>query len=571
MRFDEYAFRVAGMRSISMGLAVFTVGWMVHVSAAQEVVKEVRRAVEKSTLDQSGTKPFHLKATIGPLHSGGDDAKMGSVEIWWESPGRWRRELHSKEFNQVEVVNDAKDWQKNEGDFFPEWLREGAVAVVKPVPDLDHVLSQVKTAEVKVLFGETHISWVDMGTDGTVSKGIGAGLTLREDGSLDGGSGIGWSSYVERTSAGDFIDFHGRKVAHQVEAGAQLKVTLLEDLKETPAGFFEAPATGDAPIRTLVVDELTERKNLIPGPAPAWPTLDQGPLTGVTLSTVVIDRAGTVREVGTPVSDNPGLNGAAMDWIRGMRFRPMLLNGQPVQVVTTITLPFKTTRPAGMESFDSARNYMENGRKASLLAAGGTTPYLLQAEFTARDSSGAVEKGTYTDSWVSDLKWRREAVLGASRYVRARNGEHRYELAEGPDARLLRLIFVFVEPIPPIDTFVESDWRIKRDRADGVASIRLATGYESPDGVPDAEHFRGYWFDDQGHLLKSFENGLEVRRFDASDFGGMPVARQIEVYKGGKLAMQIVVTKLDPLTIVDDSTFVLKGHEYKRQFTAEVR
>ncbi len=410
------------MSSRSVWLGVVAMGWMVGTVASQDVIKEVRRAVEKSTLDQPGTKPFHLRASFGPLRSDGDDAKSGSLEIWWESPGCWRRELHSREFSQIEIVKDGRDWQKNEGDFFPEWLREGAVAVVKPVPDLDHVLSQVKTAEVRVLFGETHISWVDMGTDGTVSKGIGSALTLRRDGSFAGGSGIGWAFYVQHIDGGDYTDFHGRAVARQFEAGALVRVELLEDLKGTPADFFDAPAGGDAPIRTLVVDEATERKNLIASSMPLWPPLEQGPLTGVTLSDVVIDRAGKVREVGTPVSDNPGLNGTAVDWIRGMRFKPMLLNGQPVQVVTTITLPFKTTRPAGMESFDSARSYFEKGREASFLAARGTTPYVLQAELTARDSSGAVEKGTYTDTWVSNLKWRREAVLGASRYVRARNG-----------------------------------------------------------------------------------------------------------------------------------------------------
>jgi len=559
------------MRSKWLCLGVFAFGCVGVSATAQDVVKELRRAVEKSTLDQAGTKPFHLKAAIEPLRTGGDDAKRGTVEIWWESPQRWRRELHSKEFSQVEIVNGGKDWQKNDGDFFPEWLREAAVAVVKPVPDLDHVLAKVKTAEVKQLSGETHISWVDLGSDGTVSKGIGSGLTLRGDGSLAGGSDVGWSCYVERTADGDFIEFHGRKVPRQIEAGGLVKVTLLEELKEVPPGFFDATDAGDPPIRTLVVDELDERRNLIPSAVPVWPPLAQGPLTGATLSKVVIDRTGTVRDVGTPVSDNPGLNGASVDWIRAMRFKPMVLSGQPVQVVTTITLPFKTARPAGMESFDSARNYFEAGRKASFLAAAGVQPYVLEAEFMARASTGAVEKGTYTDTFVSDSKWRREAALGASRYVRARNGERWYELSEGPDARLLKLIFIFVEPIPAIDTFVESDWRIKRDTVDGVPAVRVASGYESPEGVPDAEHFRGYWFDDKGALVKSFANGLEVRRTQASEFDGLAVARNIEIYKGGRLAMHIAVTKLEPATAVDDSLFVLKGHDYKRQFTAEVR
>ncbi len=49
------------------------------------------------------------------------------------------------------------------------------------------------------------------------------------------------------------------------------------------------------------------------------------------------------------------------------------------------------------------------------------------------------------------------------------------------------------------------------------------------------------------------------------------MACMIEVYKDEKLAMRIAVTKVEPAVAVDDSSFVLKGHEYKRQFTAEAR
>jgi hypothetical protein len=82
---------------------------------------------------------------------------------------------------------------------------------------------------------------------------------------------------------------------------------------------------------------------------------------------------------------------------------------------------------------------------------------------------------------MSDRQWRREAVLGSSRVVRSRNGDKRYLIADGPDAALLRIVLIDMEPIPAIDTFVESDWRIKRDTLDGIATIRVARGYESPD------------------------------------------------------------------------------------------
>jgi len=526
-------------------------------------VAQVKKAVERNTLDQPGTKPFHLKAERSPS-SERDKASglTGEVEIWWAAPDKWRREVRSPEFHQIEIVNGSKDWQKNDGDYFPEWLRETAVALVKPVPDLDKLVKQVDGGEVRNLMGTTHVSWVEMGSDGVVSKGIGAAIALNDDG-ISYASGLGFSVGLK-----DFKSFHGRNIARTVNMA---RVTVLEDLEDAAGLFDVGPGAGDPIIQTQVVDEVAVRKNLIPQDVAGWPPLAQGPLEGVLMANVVIDREGKVREVGSLLSDNPGLSDAARKRIADMQFKPYVVNGLPIQVVTTVTMPFKTVRPAGMETFDSARNYFERGRKAGFPAAAASSPYVLSAEFTARASSGSVEKGTYTDTWVSDSQWRREADLGASRYVRIQNGNARYLLAEGPDAKLLQFVLTETEPIPAIDTFVESDWNIKRDQVDGVATIRVARGHENDDGTPDPQQFNGYWFDDSGELVKSYGNGLEARRTAFAVSSGVDVARQVDVLFGGKLVMRIDVTGLGPAGTVDPSLFVLKGHEWVRQFTAEVR
>lgn len=87
----------------------------------ENLVKEVKKAIERSTLDQSGTKPFHLRATLAPsFERDKNSGRTGDVEIWWASPTQWKRDVRSPEFHQIEIVNGARDWQKNEGDYFPE-------------------------------------------------------------------------------------------------------------------------------------------------------------------------------------------------------------------------------------------------------------------------------------------------------------------------------------------------------------------------------------------------------------------------------------------------------------------
>jgi hypothetical protein len=411
-----------------------------------------------------------------------------------------------------------------------------------------------------------------MSTDGKVQKGMGAGLAVTEStGLLFYGGGLEWGGLYK-----DYKSFHGRMVARTVSVGSPevtAKVTTLEDLRDIPPGFFDAEPAGDdvAPLHTVVVEETLLRKNLRPAQPVEWPAVKDGPLEGAITTKIVVDRTGKVRELGSILSDNPALSETAGKAIGSMQFSPYLQNGIAVQVVSRITMPFKTVRPAGLEAFDSALNYFERGRRVSFPAAGNGPAYVLHATFQAKVAAGTVEDGQYVDTWKSDGEWRREATIGNSRYVRARHGETRYRLSEGPDAELLRLVLKAIEPIPAIDTFVESDWRIKRDTVDGVKTVRVLAGYESPDGTLDPEQARGYWFDESGKLVKTYFRGMEMQRLEFADFGGAQVAHKIRVFYKGSLGMLIRVIEVSAAGTVPENTSELPGHEWKRAFTDEVR
>jgi hypothetical protein len=219
----------------------------------------------------------------------------------------------------------------------------------------------------------------------------------------------------------------------------------------------------------------------------------------------------------------------------------------------------------------SVKMYFDRARKLGFPAAGQSKPYILRAEFTARGSSGAVETGTYTDTWVSDTKWRREAAMGKSSFVRSRNGKKRYRLDNGPDEALLQFVLTAMEPIPVSDSVRESQWTIKPDTVDGTPATRVARGKEDPDGGNNASDFEAYWFDDSGQLVKTYLNALQTRRSNFEDFNGVHVARRVEVILAGKVGMRIDVTALDPAGKVDSHIFAIKRHEWMPQATSEAR
>lgn len=320
-----------------------------HVSAYSEnAPARVREAAKRSTLDQPGTPPFHLKAVLAPSRERDrDSGRTGEIELWWQSPTRFRREVRSPEFHQVEVVDGDLRWQKNEGDYFPDWLRQTAVALVRPIPSLDEVISMVEESDTRKLMGNTYYQWSIMSTDGNVKKGMGATVALNDGtGILFYAGGFGWGAIYH-----NYEKFHNRMVARGVGVGSPevtARILTLEDLKNAPETLFNVQAAGadSHPIDTVLIDELSLRKHLLQAPQITWPVVQSGPVQGVLTTEVSLDRQGNIREIGTIVSDNPALNESARKAISSMHFTPYVVNGEPVQVVSRITMGFNTARAA---------------------------------------------------------------------------------------------------------------------------------------------------------------------------------------------------------------------------------
>ncbi|GGG97775.1 hypothetical protein [Silvibacterium dinghuense] len=567
------------VRSVIVVLVLACCGSLLAV--AEDISNDIRHAVERDTLDQPGTKPFHLKAQFAPSFERDKGThREGEIELWWESPSQWRREIRTADFHQVAVMDGAHQWQKNEGDYFPEWIRELVQAIVRPVPlPMDVLLQHVKGGEVRNMrfpmrtggfMQQTNVNWeATEATGDEIANGKGGVALL--NGELLDSDGPGWSGLYH-----DFQKFHDRNVARTVASGrieVTAKVTVLEDLGEVPAGFFDtnAPGGDSHPIETIVLSNAQLQANLLPDAQPFhWPALKDGPLEGGVGTEIVVDREGTIREMSDPISDNPGVRDAAAEGFKTWHFKPFLRDGEPVQAVGNISVRFKTVRPAGVESFESARSYFDRGRKASFLAWGATSPYVLKAEFQVGTSSG-VQTGRYEDTWVSDTEWKREAWIGASHFARSRSGDHWYLLSEGSDAGILRTVFLALEPIPADDTMTESDWRISRDVVGSGNDIRVFRGPEGQHGELDPVQSQGYWFGEGGVLDKAYIHGLAIQPSAVQPFSGVQIARQVDVLQGGKLAMRISVTEVGSADASAVKGFQIKGHEWKRAFTAEER
>jgi protein TonB len=103
---------------------------------------------------------------------------------------------------------------------------------------------------------------------------------------------------------------------------------------------FVAPIKLEPPKRPIRVSVISEG-NLIRRVQPAYPSPARAAgIQGQVTLTAIISKAGEIESLHV-VSGHPFLARAALDAVQQWRYRPYILNGEPVEVETQITVNFK--------------------------------------------------------------------------------------------------------------------------------------------------------------------------------------------------------------------------------------
>lgn len=106
-----------------------------------------------------------------------------------------------------------------------------------------------------------------------------------------------------------------------------------------------APPPAARPLQPVTAQPLrvggdVQKAKLIYGPLPGYPPLArQQRISGIVRLNAVIDKDGTVREL-RAAGGHPLLVPAALGAVSHWRYRPTLLNGDPVEVITQIDVHF---------------------------------------------------------------------------------------------------------------------------------------------------------------------------------------------------------------------------------------
>jgi protein TonB len=85
--------------------------------------------------------------------------------------------------------------------------------------------------------------------------------------------------------------------------------------------------------------------NLIYHPSPAYPSLARtARIEGVVILSATIAEDGTIKDLKVISTSNPLLSTGVLDTVKTWKYKPTLLNKEPVEVITTITVNFTLGR-----------------------------------------------------------------------------------------------------------------------------------------------------------------------------------------------------------------------------------
>jgi len=296
----------------------------------------LQKALRESTLEQGGTKPFHVRLEISQTKGKPGDY-TATVEETWVSSGRWIRTIRAQDVSQTTVMNESGLHIVTQGDYFPMWLRSFVTALFTPVPDPNRWnLSKAPIEYIELPNGTRsnpcqHAEF-NLGEPPLEQVNFANDCFRPSDDLLEM---IQSPNYT--IGFGNYAPFGKLKITRQLSnepaSGVELigRITLLEEAKGVATETFDTPANALA--ANPLASELLSTPALLAlaGGLPNLPWPNPIPGHGMFTAWVSIDRNGKVREAHSLNSDESGIAAAMTAQLVGREWKPYVKDGVPTQ------------------------------------------------------------------------------------------------------------------------------------------------------------------------------------------------------------------------------------------------
>lgn len=336
-------------RSTAIALTALTLASCSFLtSSAEKPEDRLLAAAAHAQLDAPGLPPWHLKLDVTVYDSRGDNPISGTIERWNSAHGD--RTVYTFGDAKRALLNDGdQHYTSHSGPEVPALVDGVLETVLRPGPSESEIKGSNPEAE-KEYFGKVQLDCV-MLSEPTLSKGPIA-LGLFPTYCMDPDRPVLRASFNFGTFTvlrNDITIFQGLDVAHRLvfiqgtkTRVAEAKISTLETFTPSPTEF--APNDSMKPYSAMAAARVAGSVmagHILKRLTPAYPVSErQAHISGTVILRAIIGRDGQIRYLRPVSSPDTGLAVAAIDSVRQWTYTPYLLNGEPTDVDTTITVNF---------------------------------------------------------------------------------------------------------------------------------------------------------------------------------------------------------------------------------------
>ena len=482
------------------------------------------------------------------------------------APDKWKRTIKATDFEQTIIVNGNSRFEKDSADYLPKWLNDVVAALFEVVPpetidEIGKLDEEIPLPDGKP--GEWNVSYSPTSTDGKTTVSWGGRVVF------DRRTGVINRIFAKGFSA-DFTfyeSFHDQQVARNIETfppaprgDITTRITELGDLDSPDESMFEIsrPTPPEEQLRMVQIPEAEYRKLAIDPPVLKWPPVKVRPTSGSLATYIVTDRTGSVREARFIISNNMSIADGAVELVKTLKFKPLVVDSVPVQVETTLTFNFDTTIKGDQANFQAASYYFKRGRDLTYPRTDGSSPFHMKGKFEGEGIFAGLS-GSYEEWWLAPNRWRRQVTIAENTFVETRIDDDHYKQAISPGVVKVvdRVTSLFTGEFPGYAYYSpDTDWHMADVDFENIPMTRVAMGRVDDGKVTWSP---GYYFDHDGKV-RARNSGPETITYDEfTAFAGKQVPYRIDSKFNDILALTARIDSLEPVSPEPDSFFELKG------------
>ena len=301
-----------------------------------------------TALDAAGVSPWHMKMSVQLLDGQGQAGEQGLIEEWW-SGAKMDRVVYALPSYKATELQTASGFFRTRGAEQPplilELLRE---QVVHPMP-AERELEGTKPEVRKEKFGKAALECIML--DRPIKAVAFFPIGLFPTYCMDAGKESLRASYdygSQMILRNEVVEFQGRAVARDISVDrgrhCEQRRRRCSSWRRRPAMtqlFVPGDELERIGVRPLRVGAATMAGMLLSKVNPKYPAATKGTQAAGTVTLqAVIGRDGVVKFVRVVAAPNGDLGDAAMSAVRQWIYKPFLLDGEAVEVETTMIVSF---------------------------------------------------------------------------------------------------------------------------------------------------------------------------------------------------------------------------------------